>query len=82
MTGHEIIADGRTVWVNDARGCIARFGRGGIDVHRCDGSANECLFCTHETPTAADWVTFCEQVKLRHGVVVGDEHRPALLLDR
>jgi hypothetical protein len=31
---HEIISDGRTVWVNGSDGiCLARFSRFGIDVH-------------------------------------------------
>jgi len=73
---HEVLSDGRTVWVNDERGCVARFGPTGIDVHRCDGSGKECLFCMHGRMKAEDWRAFREAVRIHHGYEIDDRHRP------
>lgn len=84
MTQFEIDSDGRTVWVNSAMGvCVGRFSRFGIDIHR-DFTAQvagepECLDCTHEKPTLAEWERFKSGMMEHYGVVVGDEHRPEFL---
>jgi len=59
---YDIIFGHRAVWVNDAIGCLGRFGVRGIDIHRTiqeqlDGLP-QCLHCTHEMTDLADWDTF------------------------
>jgi len=80
---HEIISDGKTVWVNGAEGLLGRFGRGGIDVHRPAveqaETGRECLHCTHTAPTAADWDVFVLKMKEHHGIEVGNAYRPKKL---
>lgn len=79
---HEINSDGRTVWINTDC-CLGRFSRRGIDIHKSlaqqVAGTGECLYCTHEEPTAKDWITFQEKMKELHGIEVGDEHRPVWL---
>ncbi len=67
----EISTDRETVWINgDDGGCIGRFSRSGVDVHKTaleqvrDG--NECLDCFR----APDWKRFAEGMSLHHGVKV------------
>ncbi|MDG3444613.1 hypothetical protein [Nitrospirillum amazonense] len=79
--GPEILSDGVSVWVNAPTGeCIARFGRGGVDVHRtvADQVAGmpECLACTHHRPDAAAWAMFVRETARHHGVVIADKHTP------
>lgn len=83
MTG-EVLADGRTVWVNDPTGCcIGRFSRFGIDVHRsfAEQAANmgECLHCTHERPDLSGWQTFREAMERHHAVTIAESNRPLWL---
>lgn len=75
--GVEVISDGRTVWINGPEGAIGRFGRMGTDVHYPDTTG--CLYCTHGPQDEGDWWMFQTAMVLRHGVVVGDEHRPGWL---
>ena len=60
------------VWVNaDTGECIGRFGLYGVDVHRRigdQGALGECLKCTHERTTAADWKIFQDAMMEHHGV--------------
>lgn len=75
----QIETDGVTTWVNTAVGCIGRFGRWGIDIHRHPiGQAlgGECLLCTHELTTLVDWRRFVEGMKSFHGVHVDDSFMP------
>lgn len=78
---HEIVSDGTTVWVNIGEGCLARFGPRGIDVHQRPSEVarggRECLHCTHEPTTAADWEVFVAKCLSAFGIEVGEEHRPA-----
>jgi hypothetical protein len=73
-------SDGATVWVDDpSGGCLARFGRLGIDIHK-DGAAQArgepaCLYCTHEARPS--WPEFVAKVLELHGVTVEESHRPA-----
>ena len=77
--GHDIQADGVTVWVHTAEGTVARFGKNGIDVHRVGEAAQRlgvCLSCTHEPTTLEDWERFKEEVRVAYGIEVPDKYRP------
>ena len=80
---HEIQSSGRVVWVNSAEtgSCLARFGPMGIDIHHDigHGKDTECLSCTHEPATLADWHRFVREMKQFYDVVIGDEHKPTWL---
>lgn len=80
IMNHQIDTDGITVWVNSAEGyCIGRFGRGGIDIHRAPDdqrSHGECLHCTHEEVTAADWEIFKFEMRRHYGITVSDRYKP------
>jgi hypothetical protein len=77
---HDIVSDGRTVWINGAEGLLGRFGFGGIDIHRplkrqeTDGC--ECLFCTHTPPTRSDWDLFVSKMREHFGITVSDSYIP------
>lgn len=65
----EICTDREVVWVNGSDGgCIGRFSRSGIDVHKTavdqirDG--NECIDCSRDS----DWKRFTDGMLLHHGV--------------
>jgi hypothetical protein len=77
---HDISSDGITVWVNNAVGCIGRFGRNGIDIHHMPGSAEslktECLFCTHAPTTRADWDLFVKKMLEFYKVNVPAKYMP------
>lgn len=71
MSGHEVIISscGLKLWVNSKKdgSCIARFDkRFGMDIHRTGTEMmegkGECLYCSHEKPTSADWETFRKKV--------------------
>jgi hypothetical protein len=75
----EISSDGVTVWINEDRGLIARFGRMGIDIHRTreeDGCLGICLFCTQKRATADDWDLFVAKVMEHYGIEVDSKFRP------
>jgi len=79
---YQIAFDGNTVWVNTDDGvCVARFGRGGIDIHKdLEGQlegGSQCLHCTHERPGAAEWGEFVRQMKAVYGVEIPQEARVA-----
>ena len=75
---YELIADGRTVWVNSGvtgmnigRYCDGRR----IDIHKAEASALSCLFCkSWEGPD--DWMLFQRKMKELHGVDIPDNLRP------
>lgn len=76
---YDVLSDGETVWVNGPEGCIARFGRAGIDIHRPASEQLEkgqCLHCTHGPTTANDWQTFVLEVDQFFGVKVAGVHMP------
>jgi hypothetical protein len=69
----DITSDGVTVWVNGAGGLLGRFGRNGVDIHRPlseQEEKGECLLCTHEPTTLADWEMFVQQMLEHFGVSV------------
>src|SRR5579862_5988044 len=73
-----IDSDGTTVWVNVADGCIARFGRQGIDIHNppLESTRLECLLCTHGPTTLEDWDHFVGAMLRLYGILVPQEHMP------
>lgn len=79
--GHEIAWDGVTVWVNHGGDGmnIARFGRGGIDIHRPFAeqltTGRACLACS----PGADWEEFRRLVFHFYGVDVPAVARPTWL---
>lgn len=75
----DIHNDGVTVWVNGPMGLLGRFGRNGIDIHRPmfeQAIKGECLFCTHEPTTRADWVLFQTKMREHFDITVPDKHMP------
>lgn len=79
---YQVVSDGRTVWVNAPDGNLARFGLGGIDVHRepaLQAAEGACLFCTGDFTTQKDWAVFVDKVRELHGVEVEEQHRPVRL---
>ena len=75
----EILSDGSRVWVNDSQGgCIGRFSKAGIDIHRTVeeqiSSGTQCLACK---PGSRDWDAFVGGMMEHHGVNIGQEHRPS-----
>lgn len=82
--GTEIVADGRTVWINHAEGyCIGRFGRVGSEVHRTMRDQytglGECLECRHGPTGPADWRAFQAAMLAHYGVTVSDRFAPRFL---
>lgn len=76
----------RRLWVNASDGsAVARFNvRFGIDIHNSAtdqlNGAPECLYCTHEQPSLADWDEFRARVKLLYGVVLAQDDIDVTLL--
>ena len=72
----EVSACANTVWVHASDGStVGRFSKHfGMDIHRSIGQQLEgqgqCLHCTHEKPSGADWAEFCELMMKHFDVVV------------
>lgn len=83
MPPYEIISSRTAVWVNDGSGCIGRFGKNGIDIHRTlldqMNSGSECLACTHAPTTEADWQDFRRLMMHHYRIDVPDSARPGFL---
>jgi hypothetical protein len=78
---HEISSDGTTVWVN-APVLVGRFSKFGIDIHRLpkqQAELGQCLLCTHELPTQAQWTIFKDKMREFYGIKVPDKHKPTWL---
>jgi hypothetical protein len=78
-TAYEIVTNYVTVWVNGAYGLLGRFGIQGIDVHQPvenQAKAGECLHCTREKTTRADWDIFTAKMLEHHNIVVDDGYMP------
>lgn len=81
VDGHQILTDGRTVWVNgpDASN-LGRFGPGGVDVHRTFEeqleTGEQCLFCKEGPTEERDWKPFVDAMREFHGVEVPDMVKP------
>lgn len=88
VSDHLIESDGRTIWVTNNQGeTIARFGRGGVDIHNTHeaqlAGAPQCLICTHSSPsTAEDLMLFVDKVMELFGVKISPRHRPIRFLVR
>lgn len=82
----QILVGARTVWVNDAYGCLGRFGLFGIDVHRTLAAQmegqSECLDCTHGPATLTDWTRFKQAMLHFHGVDLSHLRPPVWLTNR
>lgn len=83
--GHQILSDGRTVWVNAPTGAsLARLsnfgGRPIVDIHQSLAkqreTGNECLDCRHDLEQSEAWGYFTESVWRNFGVLIGESHRP------
>lgn len=74
----QVSDDHKTVWVHALDGStVGRFSRTfGIDAHTTVtqqlAGAAQCLHCTHEPPTHADWLMFCRLMKEHHGIAVDE----------
>ena len=78
-TGHQILFDGVTVWVNhrSTGESIARFCRFGVDIHRLgNDEASHCLDCFPIKDRPEAWERFAASMKTHYGVVMPDEARP------
>lgn len=67
---------GKTVWVHSTEGeTVGRFSMVfGMDAHTTVvqqmAGSSQCLHCTHEKPTKAVWLEFCELMQRHHGIAV------------
>jgi hypothetical protein len=82
---HQILWDGRCVWVNDETGCcIGRFTRRGVDVHKTGpeqiATGTQCLDCFHDVEPAHAWDRFVQSMLQHHGVSVPAAARPEFVL--
>ena len=79
------VGHNETIWVNSATGCVGRFGRMGVDIHRepmAQQDGSECLCCTHGPVTETNWRLFQTEMKRHYGVVIADSLRPSWVLPR
>lgn len=82
QNGHELMTDGKTVWVNAPDGmCVSRFTPRGVDVHGTTEqqlSGIQCEDCFQRNPETpdADWKRFVDSTKQIHGVAVPEQFRP------
>jgi hypothetical protein len=77
----EVSSNGRTVWVNNVLGCVARFCPSSQEYLR----PNQCIeTISHpgRAPTVGHWELFCRTVKERFGVTVRNNHRPRGVYDQ
>jgi hypothetical protein len=76
----EILYGTRAVWINDAEGCLGRFGINGIDVHQTiqkqEAGEPQCLYCTHAPVTSADWPRFVNAMLEFHRIDIRNQPAP------
>lgn len=75
---HQILSDGRTVWVN-RESLLGRFGKFGIDIHRPlteQMTEGECLFCTHKATTKEDWDLFVSKMRELFDIKIPRRYMP------
>ena len=75
---HEVVSDGKTVWVNWSDGCcIGRYRVGNMDIHKTADeqfrTGTECLDCDHVAPT---WSAFKDGMLKHYGIAIADKHKP------
>ena len=85
-TSHEVMSDGRTVWVNAADGCcVGRFSKQGIDVHYGAEQqmliGRQCLQCKKGPCDAEDWLEFRAAMRLHFNINVAEAHAPTFLAE-
>jgi hypothetical protein len=84
LNGHEVLWDGRTVWVNSGvdGSSIGRFSSGGVDVHFPASvqteTGKQCLACTSSCDRAA-WDFFKTKMLEHYGVTIPDAAMPHAL---
>jgi hypothetical protein len=82
---HEIMSDGRTVWVNDAFCNVGRFSRTGVDIHKTADeqmkTGTQCLDCKAGSTTRADWEHFKSTMLRIYGADIEDKYMPEFLRD-
>lgn len=64
----QVESDGKTVWVNDEKGCMARFTNNAGEVRNADGTMSGTISETWE-----DWVT---RVFVLFEIQVSRKHKP------
>lgn len=74
----EVSSNGRTVWVNNALGFVARFCPLSQEYLKHD-HRTETILHPEGKPTVGHWELFCRTVKERLGVTVENKHRPRSL---
>jgi hypothetical protein len=78
---HEIVWDGRCVWVNDDTGCcIGRFTRMGVDVHKTGPdqleTGQQCLDCFHDADPRKSWNRFVVSMRAHHAIDIPADAKP------
>lgn len=81
---HEVIWDGRCVWINDETGCcIGRFTRRGVDVHKTGpeqlATRTQCLDCFHDVDPVDAWDRFVQSMRKHHSVSVPEAAKPGFV---
>lgn len=72
----QVSACGKTVWVHaDDGSTVGRFSTVfGMDVHTTLtaqlAGAGQCLRCTHQAPTRAEWLEFCALMQEHYNIQV------------
>lgn len=83
VPSYEVLYGHRAVWVNNASGCLGRFGVFGIDVHRTIEEQSlghaPCLYCTHARVTLDDWRRFKAAMLEFHHIDLSDQPAPVWL---
>lgn len=83
--GHQILSDGRTIWVNGPdRASVARLsnfhGVAMVDVHNPPSvqrrTGTECLDCRKDLRGAEAWDYFTNSVRMHFNVVIARKHKP------
>jgi len=78
LDGLEVRSDGRTVWVNGAEGCVARFCPVSHEVW-VNGTVYVRNHPGHK-PDFSHWKSFKQRVFDNYGVAVDNRHIPAYLV--
>lgn len=86
-TGHQILWDGQTVWVNSCEdgSSIARFSRVSVDIHKSAteqiATGDQCLACFHVEYPSHAWNKFIRLLFEYYGVEAPEAARPAYAKD-
>ena len=66
----DISTNGNTVWVNNEKGCLARFCK------RSSEFMNDMYSFNHDENFKYAWDRFVQEVKKRYSIEVGNEFKP------